>query len=347
MGCMSSRVKPVADEKSVFISKHLPRYNPTLAAPLRIVLSDERSRGAFYKWVKVNYSLCNIEFFEEVENLRIANVDKETTDDEFCKLSGPIFQKAYYDGLDVSRDLKNELKRMFKLKTKIGRDKILARFSEAQVEIMQGMDDVLIRFERSKEFNEYIKYSSTPVDPAQPLAKRISERRKSFGDSLRASFTPSTMEVLIIEGTPIVAKILLCNFQAMRFKVFHAVNAKEAKEALLTTHFDLILLSLDTLGTQDSIEVYQSYCEKCAGLELDPGAVVGSLSDPSSDKGPAALDLGMKAVLIKPFTVAEFIRVARQRNSVSSKNIKSMSSRRNSMGGSLASRVGRADEETY
>jgi CheY-like chemotaxis protein len=313
MGCGVSKV---AEHKSYFISRHILKTadaDPALAATFKMLLFDSNSRNAFYRFIELNYSEVNIEFYEGVDAL-IQQVKDGVLSDSACYAKvTPFLQMAYLNDLCVHPELKQTLKQLLLTKiqpkialTKFEMEFLLKDLAAAQLDIISSMGQILQSFERSKEFADYIIYSSMPSE--KKIQTQSRKRNKSNHSISRSFFNGlKSKEILIVENSTLVAKILICSLQSTFSKVFHAVNEKEALAALSERPFDVILFSLDITDRGGLDVIITKYKERCIEFHIKPDKFVGMIGDANSGLVQDALDRGFRAVLVKPFSYEQVV----------------------------------------
>lgn len=305
--CLGKSVR-VTDEKSVFIQKHVlsTHRDVKFLAEFHMIMFDKLSRNAFYKYLEHNYSTNNIQYFEGVEKIKEQCKEHDLVDDDFRILVTPLLQMSAFVDLHVNPTLKTEMRKTLQgklqskvLLTRYDRELIVQCLEQAQVDIITSMGNILQKFERSKEFNDYIQYQSKHSD-RMPIPQNTKHRSNSHENSISRSFRGfKNEEILIVENSSLISKILICSLQQTFRKVLHAINEKEASEALSDRVFDIVLFSLD-IGEDAGLRVYAKYKERCEEFGMQADKFIGMTSDPQS-QAVITSRREFRRVLVRPF----------------------------------------------
>jgi CheY-like chemotaxis protein len=298
------------------IIKQAPRSNTFVVASFQMILFDSISRHAFITYIEQNYSTVNLEFYDGVSRFKTMIETHQDMDDiEFFAHSAMLLQLALVPRLKVHMSLKTDLQTLYRLSNNATRQEVMLCLDEAQADIIASMDKLLLNFETSPQFADFIHYSSVAMSMKSNFSVSGTRRRKSKSanpavrgsadhadafSSLRLSFSGRSREILIVENVPIVAKILICNLQKSFRRVIHAFNSKQALEFLSQRAFDVVLYSVD-VAMEDSLDVIVKYKERCEESHIKPDKFVGMVSDPQSPLISDAMSLGFRKVLVKPF----------------------------------------------
>ena len=314
LSCYSKPVQ-VADEKSVFIQKHVisTHRDVKFLAEFHMIMFDKSSRNAFYKYLENNYSTNNIQYFEGVQKLKEQLKEQELVDNEFRLSVTPLLQMSTFIDLHVNPTLKEEMKQLLRNKlqskillTRYDREMILKKLEDAQEDIITSMGNILQKFERSKEFNDYVQYQSKNSD-RMPIPQNTKHRSNSHENSISRSLRGyKNEEVLIVENSSLISKILICSLQQTFRKVLHAINEKEAAEALSDRVFDIVLFSLD-LGDEAGFRIYELYKERCDEVGMQADKFIGMTSDPQSPANATYIQRGYRKILLRPFDHHDFM----------------------------------------
>ena len=312
--CYSQPVK-VADEKSVFIQKHVISTHRDIKflAEFHMITFDKSSRNAFYKYLENNYSTSNIQYFEGVEKLREQLKEQDIVDNEFRVLVIPLLQMSVLADLHVNPTLKDEMRALLRSKlqskvllTRFDRELIVKSLESAQEDIIASMGNILQKFERSKEFNDYVQYQSKNSD-RMPIPQNTKHRSNSHENSISRSLRGfKNEEILIIENSSLISKILICSLQQTFRKVLHAINEKEAVDALSDRVFDIVLFSLD-IGDEAGFRIYTMYKERCDEVGMQADKFIGMTSDPQSPAISTHSEKGFRRILVRPFDHHDFM----------------------------------------
>lgn len=108
------------------------------------------------------------------------------------------------------------------------------------------------------------------------------------------------LRVLVVDDEKAIRRFLKATLVSEGFTLFEATNGKEALEALISFHPDVVVLDLG-LPDMDGIEVVKSIRTK-----NQTPIIVLSVREQESDK-ISALDAGADDYLTKPFSSGEFL----------------------------------------
>ena len=310
-----SKPMQVSDEKSVFIQKHVisTHRDSKFIAEFHMIMFDKSSRNAFYKYLEKNYSTNNIQYFEGVERLKEQLKVEDMIENEFRLLVIPLLQMSTFVDLHVNDTLKSEMKRILydKLQSKVlltrfDREMIVKNLEDAQEDIITSMGNIIQKFERSKEFNDYIQYQSKNSD-RMPIPQNTKHRSGSHENSISRSLRGfKNEEILIVENSSLISKILICSLQQTFRKVLHAINEKEAMDALSDRVFDIVLFSLD-VGDEAGLRIYALYKERCDEVGMQADKFIGMTSDPQSPAITTHVQQGYRKILVRPFDHHDFM----------------------------------------
>ena len=196
------------------------------------------------------------------------------------------------------------------------RDVALIKLSQAQADISRTLQNLLPKFERSKEFAAYVQYYSTHSESCKMIVKTVSSQNlltdvnpNIFIARMKNSF--KAKKILIVENSTLVAKVIICSLQSRYFNVLHATNPNEALLSLLTTdEYDVVLFSLD-ISPDGGMHVFAGYKYYRHKLKLGLAKFIGMASDASSAHIQLALKNGFYSVLVKPFSLKELLAAIR------------------------------------
>jgi CheY-like chemotaxis protein len=308
-----------------------------------MILFDSGARDAFYDFLEQEFATEILTFYEEVETLKLlaTNSSDPGAETKFFQGFDEVIQRFICKGakeeINVPAEIKDDLLKLYTTrKNKKNNTDILIKLSNAQKEIVGMVVEQLDRFESSNVFKAFLVYP--PITPTSsgdstskkkiPHAVTVSRKQNKsrIGKFLslenQANIGLQAKEsVLIIEGTPILAKLLVRYLQP-RYDVSLATSATEATEHLLRSKFDTLLISLDKVGDVNGFDILKSYfatttyigeLRRCKGdvyqVNKDKApkmTIVGMAPEKHLKLEMHAVSMGVDAVLHLPFSVDDF-----------------------------------------
>jgi CheY-like chemotaxis protein len=324
-----------------FIRVHLEPQSETEMIFNMIAFYPE-AQQAFVKFLTEGYASTSMDFYNAVEALRSASA--AMPDQDFSDECVNLCNYGYYSDFDLPPATKQHLIEAYKVdeSVPIPRLQLLELFSTCQKLIVQSFTTMLPKFERSKQFAEYLFVTPQQgmgriFGPDEHIDAKLLSAQKSRGkinhkgsnEDYHAT-TPKAQreEVLVVEKVSIIAKILVRALQ-YKYNVSLAITGREALEVLLQKRFDVVLISLE-LDDRDGIDVMKSFYQMDSYIQQLKGAkhssepvsekfvrpmtlVLGMTSDKTSQVIRLALKEGFSEVLIKPFSLADFKKAKGER----------------------------------
>jgi len=152
--------------------------------------------------------------------------------------------------------------------------------------------------------SESIKTILKETDKLQRMRPDIVEVEETNGDEVKTTFTGTTkFKILIVDDEPINQQVLSNHLASGNYKVFQALNGREALEIMQNETFDLVLLDI-MMPKMSGYEVCQEIRKKHMPNELP--VIMVTAKDQVSDL-VQGLATGANDYLAKPFSKDEFL----------------------------------------
>lgn len=288
----------------------------TSLATFNMILFDVNTRVAFVKFLQARSYDYALQLYERIkaykDDITLGTKTQSGLDEELRLL----LEISFWRKIPMNESLRRDIGALLISEIPLIRGEALIKLSEAQDDISRTLQNLLPKFERSKEFASYIQYYSTHSESCKMIVKSVSNQSllsdinpNIFLARMKNSF--KAKKILIVENSTLVAKIIICSLQSRYFNVLHATNPNEALLSLLTTdEYDVVLFSLD-ISADGGMHVYAGYKYYRQKLRLGLARFIGMSSDPASAHIQLAIKNGFYSVLVKPFSLKDLLAAIR------------------------------------
>ena len=274
---------------------------------ISMILVDANARNAVLAFTATRNDTLNLLLCGEVLNLKSLWQQQRISHPAFLRLTKNLLQTIGSSHAVLSIRVRTLLRELeFEFDKDLRDEKMLQTFAILEQELLDDLVHMLPLFERSREFAEYIQYKSIPCESFHaPISLEFSRSLSDPGipppSFLMADRRRCFHRILVVDGTPIISKILICGLLHHFDRVFHAINEAEALDCLLSLRtFDYVLFNFD-INDKGGINVLKSFKAMANETCVPFSHFIGMASNADSVYLDTALNLGFSMNIVMPF----------------------------------------------
>ena len=319
MGCTASVSRihfALPEDPTVVRTLRKVDPNMTAQATFNMVLFDVNTKVAFVKFLEARSYDYALQLYERIKIYKEDLTAGKKTQSELDEELRTLVEMSFWRNIPLNESLRRDIGSLLISDIQFIRELALVKLSEAQSDISHTLQNLLPKFERSKEFASYVQYYSTHSESCKMIVKTTSNPNlladvnpNVFIARMKNSF--KAKKILIVENSTLVAKIIICSLQSRYFNVLHATNPSEALLSLLTTEeYDVVLFSLD-ISADGGMHIYAGYKYYRQKVKLGLAKFIGMANEATSPHIPLAMKNGFHSILVKPFRLKDMLAAIR------------------------------------